>query len=129
MTDPIADMLTRIRNAEAVSKVEIRLPHSKTKESLAKVLKNNEYIADVKVEGDKHARELVLSLNGSASRRPITEVHRVSKPGRRVYVTADKIPNVLRGHGLAVISTSKGIMSGNDARKKGVGGEIMCKVW
>lgn len=129
MTDPIADMLTRIRNALAVSKAEVRLPYSKTKEAVARVLASNDFISGVTLEGDMPRRELVLALDNDTSARPITEIHRISKPGRRVYVTADKIPSILRGRGIVVISTSSGVMSGGDARRKGTGGELMCKVW
>lgn len=129
MTDPIADMLTRIRNALAVSKDEVRLPHSKTKESLANVLKDCGFIADVSIAGDSPRRELVLGLNSDPSLKPITEIHRISKPGRRVYVGAGEIPSILRGRGIVIVSTSSGLMSGHEARRKGTGGELMCKVW
>ncbi|MEX0748650.1 MAG: 30S ribosomal protein S8 [Candidatus Saccharimonadales bacterium] len=128
MVDPIADMLTRIRNALAVNKTEVSLPHSKTKQAVADVLSQYGFLAGVKA--DKEAkRTLQLQLVEGGKGVGITEIHRISKPGRRVFVTAGEIPTVLRGRGIVVISTSSGIMSGGEARKKGIGGELICKVW
>ncbi len=128
MFDPIADMLTRIRNATAVNKTVVDVPYSKAKASIAEVLTNYGYVAGYEVTDD--AKPLVrLQLQEEGQANPITEIHRISKPGRRVYAPADEIPTVLRGRGMVILSTSSGVMSGSDARQQGVGGEIMCKVW
>ncbi len=125
--DPIADLLTRIRNAQLARKSEISLPYSKIKESIAKILKENHYVGEisvVEVGGFKNLR-VVLSEDRAA----ITSIIRVSKPGRRVYSSASDIPAVLGGRGIMIVSTSSGLMTGYQARKKGLGGELICKVW
>lgn len=128
-TDPIADMLTRIRNAINVQKSEVAMPHSKVKESVAKLLKDSGFIADVSVADATIGKTLLLTItrDGEASR--ITEIKRVSKPGRREYVGADKIPTIKRGRGIVIVSTSKGMMTGRDAKKQGVGGEVICQIY
>jgi small subunit ribosomal protein S8 len=118
-TDPISDMLTRIRNAIAVSKREISLPHSKIKEAVARLLQESNFI-------DK---TLTLTLNQESSNARITEIARLSKPGRRFYVSAQEIPVVKRGRGLVIISTSKGLMTGDRARTEKIGGELICRVY
>lgn len=128
-TDPISDMLTRIRNAINVRKSEVTLPHSKVKESLAHLLKQNRFIEGVEVADATVGKILTLTLSGPNANAHITEISRISRPGRREYVTADKIPTVKRGRGLIIISTSKGMMSGDDAKNQGVGGELICKVY
>lgn len=128
-TDPIADMLTRIRNAINVRKSEVRLPHSKVKQSVAELLKQSGFIDDVKVDGEGIAKELVIVINGEGSNARITEIDRVSKPGRRYYVRSQEIPVVKRGRGVVIVSTSKGMMIGDDARKQKIGGEVICKVY
>lgn len=128
-TDPIADMLARIRNALAVNKTEINLPHSKAKEAVAKLLKDNKYVLDVKVVDASIGKSLVISLVSDEDRSRITEITRLSKPGRRLYSSADEIPTVKQGRGLVIISTSKGIMTGTDAKKQRVGGELICSVY
>lgn len=128
-TDPIADMLTRIRNAISVRKTEVSLPHSNIKESVARLLKDSNFIDDVKVDGKGIVKKLVLTLNDDSSNARITEIVRMSKPGRRHYVNAKEIPTVKRGRGLVIISTSRGLMSGDTARKEKVGGELICKVY
>lgn len=129
-TDPIADMLTRIRNAINVQKSEVFLPHSDIKESVAKILKENNFIDEVGVEGDKPGFKLLkITINGEYSNARISSIKRLSTPGRRLYSSADEIPTVKRGRGIVVISTPKGIMSGNDARKKRIGGELICEVY
>lgn len=128
-TDPISDMLTRIRNAINVRKSEITLPHSKVKESLARLLKQNRFIEGVEVADATVGKILTLTLSGPNANAHITEISRISRPGRREYVTADKIPTVKRGRGLVIVSTSKGLMTGDDAKKQGVGGELICKVY
>lgn len=128
MVDPIADMLTRIRNALAVGRYQVEVPYSNTKLAIAKVLKRYGFITGIDTEGEDK-KTLVLKLGDGQDGRIVREIHRVSKPGRRVYVTTKEIPSVLGGRGIVVVSTSQGVMCGNDAHKKGVGGELMCKVW
>ncbi len=123
ITDPISDMLTRIRNARMVHKETVAIPNSKLKIEILKVLKKEGYISDFEVE--KNGLAILVSLNGSE----MNKIVRVSKPGRRVYTSSDNIPKVLQGHGLLVMSTSKGVMSGEEARRASLGGEILCKVW
>lgn len=128
-TDPIADMLTRIRNAIAVRKDEVNLPHSKVKESVARLLKESNFIDDVAVKDAKVGKTLTMKLNSENSQARITEIVRMSKPGRRHYVNAKEIPIVKRGRGLVIISTSKGLMTGDRAKTENVGGELICKVY
>jgi small subunit ribosomal protein S8 len=128
-TDPIADMLTRIRNAVNVRKSEVSLPHSNVKESVARLLQDTNFISGVAVRGEGIAKELVLTLNDDRSNARITEITRLSKPGRRHYVRSQEIPVVKRGRGVVIVSTSKGMMTGDDARKQRVGGELICKVY
>ncbi len=128
-TDPISDMLTRVRNAIAVSKTEVKMPHSKIKENVAELLKANNFIDNVAVEGEGIAKSLVITINDANSNARITEIQRLSKPGRRSYVSADKIPTVKRGRGIIILSTSKGVMTGGDAKKTRIGGELICKVY
>ena len=129
-TDPIADMLTRIRNAIAVRKSEVSLPHSNLKESVANILKESNFIDGVSVEGDKAGfKQLKLTINQEGTNARITEIARLSTPGRRLYSSAAEIPVVKRGRGIVIISTSKGMMSGTDAKNKRLGGELICKVY
>lgn len=128
-TDPIADMLTRIRNAIAVGKTEVSMPHSKAKENVAISLRNNGFLQDVAVTelGVGKQLHIVINLDGENAR--ITEIKRLSKPGRRAYTNAREIPQVKRGRGVLIISTSKGLMTGEEARTLGVGGELICQVY
>ncbi len=128
-TDPIADMLSRIRNALAVNKTEINLPHSKTKEAVARLLKSCQYIDAVKVTDGTIGKSLTLVLHTTETNSRITEIVRLSKPGRRVYSSAEKMPSVKQGRGIVIVSTSKGMMTGYDARKQRIGGELICKVY
>lgn len=128
-TDPIADMLTRIRNAIAVRKSQVTLPHSNVKEAVAKLLKDSGFVDGVAVAKLPVGKELTITINSDDSNARITEIVRMSKPGRREYAGSDKIPTVKRGRGLVIVSTSKGIMSGDQAKKAGVGGELICKVY
>lgn len=128
-TDPISDMLTRIRNAIAVRKTDITMPHSKVKESVARLLKQHRFIEGVEVADATVGKVMTITLAGPGSNARITEIVRISRPGRREYTTADKIPTVKRGRGLVIISTSKGMMTGDDAKKQGIGGELICKVY
>ena len=128
-TDPIADMLTRIRNAIAVRKSEISLPHSNVKESVARLLKDSKFLADIKVSDATVGKTLTVTINGESENARITEIVRLSKPGRRYYVASKDIPTVKRGRGIIIISTSKGLMTGDEAKKQKVGGELICKVY
>ena len=128
-TDPIADMLTRIRNAINVSKSEVIMPHSKVKESVAELLKDSGFLKDVKVVDAAVGKSLKIVINGDGENARITEVVRLSKPGRREYKGAKEIPTVKGGRGIVIISTSKGLMTGAEAKKSGVGGELICKVY
>lgn len=128
-TDPIADMLTRVRNAIAVRKNEVSLPHSKVKESIARLLQDSGFISGVSVEDDVVGKKLTLVIHGANENARITEISRISTPGRREYVKAEKIPVIKHGRGLVIVSTSRGIMTGAQAKKQGVGGELLCKVY
>src|SRR4030095_7188352 len=128
-TDPIADMLSRIRNAIAVNQHEISLPHSKLKEAVAKLLKDSKFLDGVDVQDDSVGKTLRITINQPRTNARITEIVRMSTPGRRAYASADNIPLVKRGRGLVVVSTSKGIMTGEQAKKQSIGGELICKVY
>ena len=129
-TDPIADMLTRIRNAISVRKHTVTMPHSNLKESVAKVLKTQNFVDDYAVEQSVEGyKVLSVTINSEDSNARITEIERLSKPGRRWYASADDIPVVKRGRGIVVVSTSKGLMTGKDAKKLRLGGELICKVF
>ena len=128
-SDPIADMLTRVRNAIAVRKTEVTVPHSNLKAAVAQMLKKTDFIDDVKVDGEKTAKTLTLILGSARGNARITEIERLSKPGRRQYASADAIPAVKRGRGIVIVSTSKGLMTGEEAKKAGLGGELICKVY
>ena len=128
-TDPIADLLTRIRNANMVGKTEVRVPTSKLKKVVAEQLAKNNYLAGVKLEDGKPRGTLVVTLAKDGENCPITEIARVSKPGRRVYVAAADIPKVKQGRGIVLISTSKGVMTGGEAVKQKLGGEVLLKVY
>lgn len=133
MSDPIADMLTRIRNALQREHAAVSIPHSKAKEAIAYVLKEEGYIEDYETLRDGAFPVLRLQLKyvgDRRNRRPvITDLKRVSKPGRRVYVGKDDIPWVLNGMGVALLTTSRGVMTGQEARRRGIGGEVLCEVW
>lgn len=128
-TDPISDMLTRIRNAILVRKHEVSLPHSKIKESVARLLKESNFIDDVSVDKAEVGKTLTVKINDENSNARITEIVRMSKPGRRHYVNVKEIPTVKRGRGLVIISTSRGLMTGDKAKAERVGGELICKVY
>ena len=131
MTDPIADMLTRIRNANMVFKDEVAMPSSKQKERLAAILKREGYVSDYRVnDATGPARMLTINLKYTGDRdRTISGMQRISKPGLRVYTKSDKVPRVLGGLGIAVLSTSRGLMTDREARRNRMGGEILCYVW
>jgi small subunit ribosomal protein S8 len=128
-TDPIADMLTRIRNAISVRKAEVILPHSKVKEAVAQLLKTNGFITGVKVTDASIGKTLSLTIRAERDNAAITEIVRLSKPGRRFYTRANEIPTVKRGRGIVIVSTSRGMMTGSEAKKAGIGGELICKVY
>ena len=125
--DSISDLLTRIRNASTAGRSTVVMPYSKLKEQVAGILKDNSFLADVKTHSDGKFKSLEITLMDDPE--VITSLIRVSKPGRRVYTSAQDIPLVLGGRGLVIISTSGGVMTGREARKKGLGGELICKVW
>ena len=130
VTDPIADMLTRIRNASAAGKPEVSMPSSKVLVEIARVIYEEGYIAGYEVEDTKPQKTLHITIKyGPKRSQVIRGIKRVSKLGLRIYATADKLPRVLGGLGTAVISTSKGMMCDRDARKLGIGGEVICYVW
>jgi small subunit ribosomal protein S8 len=130
MTDPISDMLTRIRNAGRAKHVEVSCPSSRQKLAVAQILRGAGFLGDVRVEARDGQPTLVIGIRYDAEGRALIDgIRRVSTPGRRVYVDKAGIPNVRRGLGVAVLSTSKGILSDARAREEGVGGEVVCEVW
>ena len=128
MTDPIADMLTRIRNGQKARKVSVSMPASKQKLAVATVLKDEGYITDFAVEGEGAGKELRVELKYFEGTPVIENVNRVSKPGLRIYRGSDGLPKVLGGLGIAIVSTSAGVMSDRQAREQGIGGEVICTV-
>ena len=130
MTDPIADMLTRIRNANSALHETVEIPASKMKAAVLAILKDAGFVKEVEtIENEKHATLTVTLKYGSNNEKVITGIKRISKPGLRVYAKKEELPRVLGGLGIAVISTSKGIMSDKQARKEGLGGEVIAYVW
>ena len=130
MTDPVADMLTRIRNANMAGHQSVEIPGSKMKKSIASILKDEGYIDDYEFVEDGKQGIIKIAMKYAANKtRVISELRRISKPGLKVYVKADDVPRVLGGLGIAIISTSKGVISDKEARNKGVGGEVVCYVW
>ena len=128
MTDPISDMLTRIRNGQKARKVSVSMPASNAKESVARVLKDEGYITDYAVHGDGATKELSVELKYFEGTPVIESIRRASRPGLRVYRGKEKLPKVLGGLGVAIVSTSAGVMSDREAREKGIGGEVICIV-
>ena len=128
MSDPIADMLTRIRNAQAVEKASVSMPSSKVKAAIAQVLKDEGYIDGFQVKTDGGKSELEISLKYYAGRPVIERIERVSRPGLRIYRGRDAIPQVMNGLGVAIVTTPKGVMTDRKARANGVGGEVLCYV-
>lgn len=130
MTDPIADMLTRIRNGVSAKHDTVAMPSSKIKVAIAKVLKEEGFIRDYQIDADGTRSMLKIDLSYTGRREPVlTGIKRVSKPGLRVYVQKREIPRVLGGLGVAILSTPEGVMTGQNARQKAVGGEVLCYVW
>ena len=129
VTDPIADMLTRIRNANVMRYKEVEVPASKIKNEIARILKEEGFISDYKIKKNNIQDNIVLYLKYSGKERVITGLKRISKPGLRVYAKAEEIPTVLSGLGIAIISTSKGLMTDKMARKASLGGEVLAYIW
>jgi small subunit ribosomal protein S8 len=130
MTDPIADMITRIKNALAINKVEVVLPYSKLKAEVAKILEKNGYILGFeKMASDTSYTQLKIKLKYLDNKPAISQLRRVSKPGRRVYAQKDNLPIVLNNLGVAIVSTSRGLMTNKEAKKVGLGGEVICEVY
>lgn len=128
MSDPIADMLTRLRNANSALLTDVEVNHSKLKESIAGILKREGYLADYSVEGTT-LKKLKMKLKYNGRKGVIAGLRKVSKPGLRRYVGATEIPRVLNGMGIAIVSTPKGVMTGRDAKKENVGGELVAFIW
>ncbi len=130
MTDPIADMLTRIRNASMAGLEKVDMPASKIKIEITKILKEKGFIKSFKVVRDKKQGIIKISMKYlDGNEKALTGLKRVSTPGRRVYADKTKIPKVMGGYGISIISTSKGILIDEDCRQKGIGGEILCRIW
>ena len=129
MTDPIADMLTRIRNASSSTHETVEMRHSKMKEAIGIILKKEGYIDNCEATGEGYTKSLKLTLKYHGKQGVIRGIKRVSKPGLRQYVGAQKIPAVLRGMGVAILSTPQGLLTGKEARRRNVGGELVCFVW
>ena len=129
MTDPIADMLTRIRNGLQARHETVSMPASKEKTEIAKILKNEGFITDYAVEGDVKKTMTITLKYGPNKEKVINGLKRISKPGLRVYAKVENMPRVLNGLGIAIISTSQGVMTDKNARKQGLGGEVLCYVW
>ena len=129
VTDPIADFLTRIRNASKARKIKVEIPSSKMKAGLAEILKKNGYIYDYKIDEDSKQNVISVLLKYSDSEPAISGLKRISKPGLRIYKKSDELPRVLNGLGTAVISTSKGLLTEKEARRQDTGGEVVCYIW
>jgi len=129
MTDSISDMLSRIRNAGLALQPVVEVPHSKIKESIAHILRKEGYVSDVVVDGSVATKRIKLKLKYQGKQSVIEGLRRVSRPGIRRYVGSTEVPRVLSGLGICVLSTSEGIMTGAEARKKNLGGEVLCYVW
>jgi small subunit ribosomal protein S8 len=130
LTDPVADMLTRIRNANKALHDRVEMPASKLKEEIARILKEEGYVRDYHIEDGESYKVLVVELKYGRSReRVLTGLKRVSKPGRRIYASKDRLPRVLGGMGTAILSTSRGVITSRTAEREGIGGEVICFVW
>ena len=129
MTDPIADMIIRIKNACMAGRKDLVMPHSRLKEDIIKILKSNNYIEDFQIIDKQPQKDIKITLRYVGKLSAITNVKRVSKPGRRIYVKANEIPQTLNGYGLTILSSNQGIIDDKAARKAKVGGEILCQIW
>lgn len=128
-TDPIADMLSRIRNAATINHAEVTMPHSKAKETVAKILVDSGFLDGVQAKDENGKKTLIIRINSKDEPARITSISRLSRPGRRMYVKATAIPKVRSGRGIVVISTSRGIMTGHQAASQHLGGELICEVY
>lgn len=129
MTDPIADMIIRIKNALLARRKEVVIPHSKIKAAIAQILVDNDYVESFEVIEQKPQSSIVVKLGYQNKLPKITGVKRVSKPGRRLYTAAGRIPSALNGYGITIVSTSKGVLTDKQARQQNVGGELLCQIW
>ncbi len=129
VTDPIADYLTRLRNSLSAKRKRVEIPYSGVKREISRLLKEKKYITDFTEVAEKNSSKLILELRYNAGKSVISGLKRISKPGLRVYAKADEMPRVLGGLGIALISTSKGIMTEKQARIEGIGGEVLCHIW
>ena len=129
LTDTIADMLTRIRNANAAKHATVAVPFSRIKESIANILKNEGYIVDYEIKEEETKKDIVVTLKFVDGEEVVKGLRRISKPGRRVYSSVDNLPKVLGGLGIAIVSTPKGVLTDKECRKHSVGGEVLCYVW
>lgn len=129
LTDPIADMLTRIRNANSAKHSVVSIPFSKIKESIANILKNEGYIVDYSIEEEGNKKNIVVTIKYVDGETVIKGLRRISKPGRRVYSSVENLPKVLGGLGIAIVSTPKGVITDKECRKHSVGGEVICYIW
>lgn len=129
ITDPIGDMLTRIKNAQMAKKKQLAIPHSKLKEAIANKLLDNNYIKSVEIEEKTPQSDIIIKLRYVDHLPAITGLKRISKPGRRLYSKTNRIPATLGGYGMTLVSTSKGILTGKEARQESVGGELLCQIW
>ena len=129
LTDPIADMLTRIRNANAAKHSTVAVPFSNIKESIANILKNEGYIVDYEIKEEGAKKDIVVSIKYVDGEAVIKGLKRISKPGRRVYSSVENLPKVLGGLGIAIVSTPKGVLTDKECRKHNVGGEVLCYAW
>ena len=129
LTDPLADMLTRIRNANAAKHATVAVPFSRIKESIANILKNEGYIVDYEIKEEGTKKDIVVTLKFVDGEEGVKGLRRISKPGRRVYSSVDNLPKVLGGLGIAIVSIPKGVLSDKECRKHSVGGEVLCYVW
>lgn len=129
LTDPIADMLTRIRNANIAKHSSVVIPFSKIKESIANILKNEGYITDFEVKEEETKKNILVTLKYFEGEPVVKGLKRISKPGRRVYSSVDNLPKVLGGLGIAIVSTPKGVLTDKECRKHSVGGEVICYIW
>jgi small subunit ribosomal protein S8 len=129
LTDPIADFLTRLRNAASCHRADVKLPHSKIKEEIARILKEEGYIAEYEVDHSSHPAVIKVKMKFVNRTPALTGVKRVSKPGLRKYVGADEVPRVLGGMGTSIVSSSRGILTGRQAKRENIGGELLAIVW
>ncbi|MDH5533747.1 MAG: 30S ribosomal protein S8 [Candidatus Pacebacteria bacterium] len=129
MTDPIADMIIRVKNAFMANKANVSIPHSKVKEAVAKILESEGYVENFEVKPTVPQKTIEVKLKYIGKIPAITQVRRLSKPGRRMYATSKDIPKSLGGYGVTIVSTSKGVVTDSQARKLNVGGELLCQIW